>query len=203
MCGKNSRIGTILQFLHTTIIIFRYTVSNETWERITLNDITYREAAMEDCYEISKLKGEVWNTTYKEIYSDETLDNYDVERNKQTFERIIGNPKISLIVAMDVEKIIGFISCGKPYRPFRHYEQDIGLLYILKEYQGRGIGKKLFTTAKNHIKNNGYNEFFVSVNKYNQPAIGFYVAMGGSIIHTDEDMDDKKKAQIKIHYAIW
>ena len=52
-----------------------------------MNDITYRIAITKDCYAIAKLKGEVRNTTYRGIYSDEALDNYDIERNKQTFEK--------------------------------------------------------------------------------------------------------------------
>ena len=167
-----------------------------------LNNITYRTATIEDCYEIAKLKGEVWNTTYRGIYSDDALDNYDVERNKQTFEKIVGSPKIFLYVATITEKIVGFISFGEPYRPFRQYKQDIGLFYILKEYQRMGIGKKLFSIAKDTIKNNGYDEFFVSVNKYNKNAIDFYIAMGGNIVYIDEDMEDKREAQIKIHYAV-
>ena len=167
-----------------------------------MNDITYKIATMDDCYEIAKLKGEVWNTTYRGIYSDEVLDNYDIERNKRTFERIVSNPKISLYIAVNINKIVGFISFGEPYRPFRQYKQDIGLFYILKEYQRIGIGKKLFLIAKDNIRNNGYNEFFVSVNKYNTNAINFYTAMGGEIIHTDDDNEDKKEAQIKIHYTI-
>ena len=62
-------------------------------------DIVYRVAVMEDCHELAKLKCEVWNTTYRGIYPDEKIDNYDVERNKQTFERLIENPNTSLYVA--------------------------------------------------------------------------------------------------------
>jgi len=102
-------------------------------------EISYRLATINDCYEIAKLKGEVWNTTYRGIYSDYALDNYDVERNKRTFESIINNPKTSLTVAVEADKIIGFISCGEPYRPYLHYKQDIGLLYILKNYQRLGM----------------------------------------------------------------
>jgi len=155
---------------------------------------------MGDCYEIAKLKGEVWHTTYRGIYSHDTLANYDVERNERTFAGIVNNSKMSLNVATDAGKIIGFISCGEPYRPYLHYEQDIGLLYILQEYQGLGVGKTLFSIAKNQIITNGYNEFFVSVNKYNQKAIDFYISMGGVVIHVDEDMEDKRAAQMKLFY---
>jgi len=167
-----------------------------------MNHISYRSAIIDDCHEIAKLKGKVWNTTYRGIYSDNTLDNYNIEKNEQTFKSIINNPKMSLIVAVNQENIIGFISCGEPYRPYLHYKQDIGLFYILKEYQGLGIGKKLFSIAKNQIISDGYSEFFVSVNKYNKNAINFYIAMGGAIIHIDEDIEDKREVQMKLHFNV-
>ena len=46
-----------------------------------MNNIVYRKATVEDCYSIAELKGIVWNTTYKGIYSDETLSGYDVKKN--------------------------------------------------------------------------------------------------------------------------
>jgi len=165
-------------------------------------EVSYRPATIGDCHEIVKLKGEVWNTTYRGIYSDDTLANYDVESNERTFVSIVNSPKMSLNVAMDAGKIIGFISCGEPYRPYLYYKQDIGLLYILQDYQGLGIGKTLFSLAKNQILKNGHKEFFVSVNKYNQKAIDFYIAMGGVVIHVDEDMQDKRAAQMKLIYKV-
>ena len=39
-----------------------------------MKNISYRKATLDDCYSIAELKGIVWNTTYKGIYSDETLN---------------------------------------------------------------------------------------------------------------------------------
>ena len=64
---------------------------------------------------------------------------------------------------MDDREIIGFMTCGKPYKPFQDFQQEIGLLYILQEYQRQGIGKSFFDNA-----------------------IKFYRSMGGQVIHTDE-----------------
>lgn len=164
--------------------------------------IEYRDASLDDCYEIALLKGAVWDTTYRGIYTDELLDNYDIVHNESIPKKTIVNPDISVCVATDSSRIIGFMSCGKPYRPFLAYKQEIGLLYILKEYQKRGIGRQLFLLGKSRIKTSGFSEFFISVNKYNHNALGFYLAMGGSIVHIDEDSEDKRNAQIKLHYTI-
>ena len=48
-----------------------------------MSNIEYRKATVEDCYSIAELKGIVWNTTYKGIYSDEKLIGYDVKKNEK------------------------------------------------------------------------------------------------------------------------
>lgn len=167
-----------------------------------MSNITYRKATIKDCYSIAKLKGEIWDTTYRGIYSDALIDNYDITKNKLIFEGIVSNPNYSLYVAMDNQIIIGFMSCGEPYRPFLKYKKEIGLLYILKEYQRKGIGKMLFLIAKDIVRKSENDEFFVSVNKYNTNAIQFYIAIGGTIISIDEDKEDKRETQVKIHYTV-
>ena len=160
-----------------------------------MSDILYRIATEEDCYAIAKLKGIIWNTTYQGIYSDEALAGYDVVKNEKIFQQIVNNPEIELYVATDRDKIIGFMTCGRPYKPFRHYKQEIGLLYILKEYQRQGIGSSFFDIAREQVKEAGYGEFFVGVNSRNINAIDFYTYMGGKVIDADE-------RQMKIVYTV-
>ena len=148
--------------------------------------ITYRNATMDDCLAIATLKGIVWNTTYKGIYSDDSLANYDIPKNQRIFEQIVHNPDIELYVATDNDKIVGFMTCGKPYKPYRDFGQEIGLLYILQDYQRRGIGNQFFQIARRQMLADGYGKFLVSVNKLNQPAIDFYHAMGGRIIEATD-----------------
>ena len=79
-----------------------------------------------------------------------------------------------LFVVLDDVEIIGYVSCGKIMRAFDDHTHDIGLLYLLKEYHGKGIGVDLFQFAKNELKSQGITEFIVSCNKYNFSAQGFY-----------------------------
>ena len=109
-----------------------------------------RLATINDCDELSRLKQKVWNETYRGIYSDEKIDNFDYKKNSEKFLNIINNPNIELYVVEDNNKLVGYMDYGKPYRPYKDYEQEIGLLYLLKEYQGNGIGRKLFSLAHKH-----------------------------------------------------
>ena len=167
-----------------------------------MNDILIRKALMKDCKELAQVKRKVWETTYRGIYPDVKLDNYDFKKQEKKFQDIVNNHEINLYVITDNNKIIGYMSEGQPCRPFGNYQQEIGLLYILKEFQGKGIGKKLFQLAYDSIKNKGYKNFFVSCNKYNYGSQEFYKKMGGTIVHTDEDKLDKSEAQVKFHYEI-
>ncbi len=157
--------------------------------------MNYREATLTDCYDLAVLKGNVWNTTYQGIYPQEKLTGYDVEKNKRIFETIIENPEISLYVAIADDQIVGFMTCGKPYKPFREYGQEIGLLYILKEYQRQGIGRAFFHIANKLVTERGYKEFFLSVNRRNYEAQKFYLAMGGEVLCEEGE-------QVRIGYKI-
>lgn len=161
-----------------------------------------RLATIDDCNNLSKLKHDVWEETYRGIYSDDKIDNYDYERNTNRFMDIINNKDIDLYVVEYNNKLIGYMDFGKPYRPYKDYEQEIGLLYLLKEYQRNGIGSKLFDIAFNSIKEKGYKEFFISCNKYNYRAQEFYKKMGGVIIESDNDDIDKSLPQVKFLYKI-
>ena len=91
---------------------------------------------------------------------------------------------------------------GSPRREYGDYEQEIGLLYLRKSFQNRGLGRKLFDLAKDEIKQNGYNRFFVSCNKYNKNACKFYEKMGGILIDEDPEDEDKRKVYVKYHYDV-
>ena len=167
-----------------------------------MKSISIHEAEIKDCYEMAIIKRDVWNTTYKGIYPDAKLNEMDIEKDKARFEKIITNPATSVFIAKNNQKICGYMSCGEPWRPFLDYKQEIGSLYLLKEYQKQGIGKELFLVGRKKIAQNGYDKFFVSCNKYNLNAIEFYKKMGGKIIHIGEDNEDKSLVSVKFHYEI-
>ena len=159
-----------------------------------------RVATYEDCRSLALLKRRVWETTYRGIYPDKKLDKYDIDLNENKFKDMIKQQSQKLFVVLDGYKIIGYMSCGKIMRAFDKHTHDIGLLYLLKEYQGKGIGRQMFEFAKKELKNQGITEFIVSCNKYNIPAQQFYKKMGGQIIKIDEDNKDKSIPQVKFQF---
>ena len=161
-----------------------------------------RIATDEDCRSLATLKRVVWETTYRGIYPDEKLDKYDIDLNENKFKNMIKQKSQKLFVVLNESEIIGYMSCGKIMRPFDEHTHDIGLLYLAKEYQGKGIGLDLFQFAKMELKNQGVTEFIVSCNKYNLPAQHFYKKMGGKIIKIEEDNEDKSIPQVKFQFMV-
>ena len=147
--------------------------------------VSFRKATEDDCLALSELKKTVWNSTYQGIYPQERLDGYDVKKNEEIFHGIVENPEIELYVAEVAGEIVGFMTVGKPYKLYEEYDQEVGLLYIRKDYQRRGIGRRFIDIAKVEVKAKGFDSFVLSVNSQNAGAIAFYTAMGGEIVLDD------------------
>lgn len=177
-------------------------VNSDIVQFIKYININIRLAREEDCKKLSTLKQIVWKETYKGIYSDERINGYDYEKNVLKFKDIISNKELSLYVVQDGSEIVGYMSVGVPRRKYSDYEQEIGLLYLKKDYQKLGLGKRLFRIACSEIKKKGYDRFFVSCNKYNMEARDFYLKMGGTLVCEDADSDEKHLVQVKYHYDV-
>jgi GNAT superfamily N-acetyltransferase len=74
--------------------------------------------------------------------------------------------KIFFLIAKDGNKIIGTIAYGKPNIDIEKYYSkkpdniiEIKSLYVLPDYQGKGIGTKLFKKIMIVLQQNGFKEF--------------------------------------------
>ncbi len=66
-------------------------------------DYEIRLANQNDIKNLAKLKQKTWGETYRGIYADDIIDNFDYEKAEKSFQSIIENENISLYV---VEMII-------------------------------------------------------------------------------------------------
>lgn len=158
-------------------------------------------ATHDDAQELSIVKKKCWNTTYQGIYPDSKLKNFNLEEHKKEFIKIIEDDNKKLYKIVVKNKIIGYIEYGILRKKYKNYIQEIGVFYILKEYQHRGIGTAAFKFAMNEMKQKGYHEFVVACNKYNFNAQKFYEKMNGKIDSIDADKEDGS-AQIHYYFKI-
>lgn len=140
-----------------------------------------RAADLSDAEGIAKVHVDSWRNAYKNIIPEEFLENLSFQSREELWIDII--PKGSAFVAeTDEGQIVGFSSCGKERSGnYKGDQGELSSIYILKEFQGQGIGKALFNSVMKELMKLGMNTMLVFVLADNKSAL-FYEAMGGKAI---------------------
>jgi ribosomal protein S18 acetylase RimI-like enzyme len=147
-----------------------------------------REAHIEDSDKIAIVHVDSWQTAYKGIISELYLSNLSVEKRMKswlwTFENLNVHEKI--FVAEDMAgNIVGFSSGGRTRNDEFEHDGELYAIYLLKDYQRLGLGKQLFNSVVESLKDNGYSSMMLWVLKDN-PSVEFYKLHGGLIIGQKE-----------------
>ena len=102
--------------------------------------------------------------------------------------------KSTLILVVEVgEEIVGYATLGPNRVSTFPFEGEVYEIYLIPEYQGIGLGRKLFSDALAELRRRSYKGTAVWVLSDNYPAMNFYSNAGGRPIATgSEHFDDKK-----------
>lgn len=155
------------------------------------------EATGDMCREIALVKRQVWESAYRGIYPDSRIDSFDIDKEAEKFARLVFADDIKLYVAVVDGRIVGYMAYGKNPRHPEAEDNELVLLSVIKEYQGKGIGRMMFEFGKDRLKRVG-NSFLIYCNKYNVKAQEFYKAMGCEVLSVDDDNPDRSIPQIKL-----
>ena len=151
--------------------------------------IKIRKAEISDALGIGIVHIDSWLSTYRGIIPDERLDKLSYDRgevkwNNHIKQSIINKEEI-LLVAEEDQKIIGFCYGGlnKYENPelAKKYKADLQLIYLLKEYQKKGVGKRLIFEFVKQIQNIGFHSMIIWVLDKNSSK-GFYEKLGGKVV---------------------
>ena len=80
-----------------------------------------------------------------------------------------------IFVAKIDEEIVGFIACDS------NWDEEFGAIHeiaVKREYQGKGIGKRLLKTGIEYLKGKGFKYIELYVGEKNYRAISFYEKFG-------------------------
>ncbi|WP_191992173.1 GNAT family N-acetyltransferase [Peribacillus tepidiphilus] len=153
-----------------------------------------RKAVLSDAQNIAIVHVDSWRTTYKGIVSDEFLTNLSYEERKRLWENVIPNGNV-FVAENEEGQIVGFSSGGKERTgKYKKYDGELYAIYILKEYQGKGLGKELIQPIINDLKNSNINSMLVWVIEDNN-ARYFYESLGG--IRIDSEMVEIAEKKVK------
>lgn len=137
---------------------------------------------------ISALRQRIWDTTYRGIYPDAVIDDFDYDWHQQRDLKKISDPSFAVYLVKYGDEDIGYFI-------FQHTGSGVWLhsLYVLREYQHRGIGKQAFAILNDYCRGKGINRFACNCSPHNKNAMRFYQRMGGVVIKTDNGHENKQE----------
>lgn len=142
-----------------------------------------REANLSDAFSIAKVNVDTWRTTYKGTVSDEYLNELSFHKMEKKWTNFINNSsrdKKYIFVADDDENgVIGFASCGIEREIVNSSNGELYAIYIMEDYQNRGIGRLLFNCVVKKLEELKFNFMLIWALEDNHEACQFYELMGG------------------------
>jgi len=156
-----------------------------------MKEIKIRKAQKSDADQYVRLTAKVWRSAYAHFVPSEVFDKMDADIDAQTkrISETLGTENIKTsgricYVAVDGKRIVAYAFAGVSGR-YEYYEKQgcCGLygMNVDPEYQGLGLGKKLFNMVASKFFKHGYTKMFNGVLKENIKARGFYEKMGGQL----------------------
>lgn len=147
-----------------------------------MNNVIYRKATPADAYEIEFVAAHSWNETYSDFMPKEYLANRiaTIKDKVSRAEKYLSETDNYYVAEKD-NQVVGIMqfSISQDER-FNNYGK-LNAIYLLKKYQGLGIGKELFKIAVNGLINLGYNKMYLECIT-NNPTMGFYEYYYGNAI---------------------
>ncbi|WP_226037984.1 GNAT family N-acetyltransferase [Aquibacillus saliphilus] len=147
-----------------------------------------RKAVLEDADKIAEVHVQSWKTTYSDLINEEDLSNMTFENRKTLWETILQMPmkgQVALVLHDDDNDIVGFISGGKERTKRFGYDGEIYAVYLLKDYQRKGLGTILLDAFAKAMKKEGYESILVWILTQN-PSSKFYIDFGAEQVDEEE-----------------
>ncbi len=142
-------------------------------------DIVIREASVKDAEEIAKVSVSSWKTSYQGILPNEFLTTLDYHSKIYKWNHVIRENQGKVLVAEEGNgSVIGFIHGGSERTNHYFYQGEIYAIYLYKDYQGSGIGRKLVRELAGKLKETGMGSLLVWVLSENNSR-AFYEKLGG------------------------
>jgi len=143
--------------------------------------MTIRKATMADIPALARVHVDTWKATYKGIVSNTIIQNLTYEVGEQRFLTVLqkhADEATCYVAEKEPDKIVGFAIGGLERSKNPKYRGELWGIYVGREYQRQGIGKRLVSTVVEKLLSLNINSMLVWVLK-NNPYRTFYETLGG------------------------
>lgn len=140
-------------------------------------NIAVREALLEDWGTIQSIAYKTWPLTYGDFISPERLNFLlEILFEERSIKNQMLEKKYKFFIADENDQPIGFVSIEENFNS--ENQVMIHKLYILPDWQGKGLGKIIIDFVTSFTSGSGHDVLRLKVFHLNQKAIEFYEHMG-------------------------
>ena len=147
-------------------------------------DAFVRPATLQDVAGIARVHVDAWRETYQGILPAEFLQNLSYESREEQWRRALSDPssRTRLYVMQENSGAIGgFVAVGPERGELEDYDGELYAIYLLRQYQGMGYGRRLFEEGVSALREEGFRSMVLWVLEDNASR-GFYEHLGGSVV---------------------
>ncbi|HSK07603.1 MAG TPA: GNAT family N-acetyltransferase [Acidimicrobiia bacterium] len=134
-----------------------------------------RDAVLADCAELARVHVASWQEAYRGLIDQSVLDSLDVTARTETWDRIIRQGRVRVLVAEVGDQIVGFCTVGSSAE---EGWGEVYSIYLSPGHWGRGLGRHLLVTGEKALAESGRERALLWVLDTNRRAREFYQRQG-------------------------
>ena len=146
----------------------------------TRSTTSIRRARDGDVEGLSQVFDAAWREAYRGIIPGVALERMIAQRDPAWWRGALrrGRP---LAVVETGDAVVGYATYGRARSRSLGTDGEVDELYLLPEYQGLGLGRRLFRAVRNDLVDHGLNRVGAWALEDNHRAAGFYEGLGGHV----------------------
>jgi ribosomal protein S18 acetylase RimI-like enzyme len=153
--------------------------------------IDIRRAEPRDAAAIAEIHHDAWMGAYAGIIPYRALSRMVNRRGGEWWANVIRRAASVLVVEIG-GKVAGYATIGRNRARELPQQGEIYELYLKPEYQGVGLGSRLFREARKRLAAHGLKGLVVWALEENQNAVAFYMGAGGRDVAEGVEVFDQK-----------
>jgi ribosomal protein S18 acetylase RimI-like enzyme len=144
---------------------------------VTIDDLVLREATIADLRPLAELHVRTFNETHVGPFGSGPT--YGT-REWQWREKLSATDATNFVLVLQTagKQLVGFIWCH-PTTDNQKWAARLNKIYLLREYQRRGLGKRMVAVAVDRLLEQGLTSMALFTEVDNEPACNFYEQLGG------------------------
>jgi len=156
---------------------------------MTTRTLRIRPAQPSDAVGISEVHDAAWREAYRGVIPGVELERMVMRRGPLWWRRLLNSR--SRVLVLDFEdRIAGYATYGASRLRMLPYGGEIFELYLAPEFQGLGLGTRLFRAARQALAEEGYGAVLIWALAPNSRAVSFYERLGGKqVVRRHENID--------------